>query len=632
MCGIVGVASPTAFVNRPPLTAMRDRLQHRGPDDAGEWWSDDERVGLAHRRLSILELSALGHQPMLTSDKRLAIVFNGEIYNFAALKQELESLGHHFRSHSDTEVILEAYRAWGADCVTHLRGMFAFVLHDVLQQRVVLARDRAGEKPMFYAMAGGVLRFASELKALLADPAVPRVMDVAALDSYLMFGYVPGEQCLVAGVRKLPAGNIAIFDLKSGELQRATYWRLPAPPSEAVRDENALVDRLDVLLEASVREQMVADVPVGVLLSGGVDSSLVTAMAARISSSAVRTFTITFPGAEEFNEGPYAKIVAKHFGTEHHELTAAPASVELLPALVRQYDEPIADSSMIPTYLVSTLIRPHCTVALGGDGGDELFGGYLLYEQSLQQEHLRNAIPALLRRPLGSMANHLPVGVRGRIYAQKLALDWPTAVAQSGIQYDRATRVQLSPLLANTGLTSLAELLRRDAALGVGDALQQLTRADFASYMCDDILVKVDRASMLASLEVRAPFLDQRIIEFAFSEVPRHLRLFMNERKILPRRLAKRLLPAELDINRKRGFSVPLEEWMRGAWGHSVERDLESAPAALFNRNVVKSLFAGQRRGRNNGQRLFALAMLELWRREYNIELPEPSTVSRVAP
>ena len=620
-----------AFVNRPPLALMRDCMHHRGPDDAGEWWSSDGRVGLAHRRLSILELSALGHQPMLTSDASLALVFNGEIYNFAELKVELELLGHRFRSQSDTEVILEAYRAWGVDCVTHLRGMFAFVLYDVTKKRLVLARDRAGEKPLFYSLLGGQLRFASELKALLADSAVPRVMDVAALDSYLTFGYVPGEQCLVAGVRKLPAGNVAIFDLKSGDFQRSTYWRLPAPPSEAPQDETALVDRLDGLLEASVREQMVADVPVGVLLSGGVDSSLVTAMAARISSSRVRTFTITFPGAPEYNEGPYANIVARHFGTEHHELTAEPASVDLLPALIHQYDEPIADSSMIPTYLVSTLIRPHCTVALGGDGGDELFGGYLLYQQTLQQEALRHAVPGLLRRPLGAAADHLPVGFRGRIYAQKLALDWPTSVAQSGIHFDRRTRLRLSPLLLTAAAITSAELLRRDAARGVDDALQQLTRADFASYMCDNILVKVDRASMFASLEVRAPFLDQRIIEFAFGEVPRAQRLLLDERKILPRRLAKRLLPAELDINRKRGFSVPLEEWMRGDWGHSVERDLESAPPALFNRSVVKSLFAGQRRGRNNGQRLFALVMLELWRREYNIELPDAAAVRRGA-
>ena len=429
---------------------MRDCLQHRGPDDAGEWWSRDGRVGFAHRRLSILELSALGHQPMLTDDERFAIVFNGEIYNFAALKTELEGLGHHFRSHSDTEVILEAYRAWGADCVVHLRGMFAFALHDILEQRVLLARDRAGEKPLFYAMSGGQLRFASELKALLADPAVPRVMDIAALDSYLTFGYVPGDQCLVAGVRKLPAGTVAVFDLQTGALHRSAYWELPAPPSEDVQDERALVDRLDTLLEGSVREQMVADVPVGVLLSGGVDSSLVTAMAARISSSPVRTFTITFPGDEAYNEGPYAKIVAEHFGTEHHELMAAPASVELLPSLVRQYDEPVADSSMIPTYLVSTLIRPQLHRCTGWRRGRRIVWRLPVVRASAATGRFAHTNSRRVASgPFSAAVEQLPVGFRGRGYAQKLALDWPSAMAQSRHPYRPADPEASLPLARN---------------------------------------------------------------------------------------------------------------------------------------------------------------------------------------
>ncbi|MBC8089226.1 MAG: asparagine synthase (glutamine-hydrolyzing) [Phycisphaerae bacterium] len=623
MCGIVGVISTAPFNTRPPLAAMRDAMQHRGPDDAGEWWSVDGRVGLAHRRLSILDLSPLGHQPMLSDDAGLSIVFNGEIYNFAEIRTELESKGYTFRSHSDTEVILAAYRAWGDACIARLRGMFALALYDVQQQRVLLARDRAGEKPFFYAHTNGQLRFASELKALFADPSVPRTLDAAALDSYLAFGYVPGGQCLVAGVRKLPAGTLAVFDIARNTLTSQTYWKLPSPPADMRADEHELVDRLEQLLEASVREQLVADVPVGVLLSGGVDSSLVVAMAARVSSRPVRTFTITFPGHGVYDEGPYAQIVAKHFGTEHVELVAEPASIDLLPALVHQYDEPIADSSMLPTFLVSRLIRPHCTVALGGDGGDELFGGYHLYQVVLAQQALRRRIPGILRRPLSAAAHRLPVGFRGRTYAQAISLDPLEAVAQTGLYFDRVTRARISPLLAHAGVTASAEALRSRVAASVNGTLQQLTRADFASYMCDDILVKVDRASMLASLEVRAPFLDQRIIEFAFGSIPANLRTSLQERKILPRRLAKRVLPAELDINRKRGFSIPLADWFRGEWGTYIESVLMSAPPALLNRAVVAELFAGQRRGLNNGQRLFALAMLELWRREYDIELPE---------
>ncbi|MEP6778574.1 MAG: asparagine synthase (glutamine-hydrolyzing), partial [Gemmatimonadaceae bacterium] len=287
MCGIVGAISLVPWKTRPPLTTMRDCLKHRGPDDAGEWWSADGRVGLAHRRLSILELSSLGHQPMFSDNEgepRIAIVFNGEIYNFAELKTELEAKGFRFRSHSDTEVIINAYRAWGTTCITHLRGMFAIALYDAENARVFLARDRAGEKPFFYTIAGNELRFASELKALLADPAVPRVMDADALNTYLAFGYVAGEQCLVAGIRKLAPATFATFDLNSGKFETESYWHLPSPPDGGQVNESELVDELDSLLQASVREQLVADVPVGVLLSGGVDSSLVVAMAARASA------------------------------------------------------------------------------------------------------------------------------------------------------------------------------------------------------------------------------------------------------------------------------------------------------------------------------------------------------------
>ena len=625
MCGIVGTITRTSWDKRPPLTTMRDCLLHRGPDDAGEWWSPDGRVGFAHRRLSILDLSPLGHQPMFGDNERLAIVFNGEIYNFAELRLELEGKGFQFRSHSDTEVIINAYRAWGSACVRRLRGMFAFAIYDAANARVFLARDRAGEKPFFYALTGNELRFASELKSLLADPAVPRVMDRHALDAYLAFGYVPAEQCLVAGLRKLAPATTATFDLTTGAFETESYWHLPLPPNNEAADESELVDKLDALLEASVREQLVADVPVGVLLSGGIDSSLVVAMAARVSSKPVRTFTIAFPGHGVFDEGPYAQIVARHFGTEHRELVAEPASLDLLPSLVHQFDEPIADSSMLPTFLVSRLIQPFCKVALGGDGGDELFGGYKLYQVVLAQQALRRKIPGMLRAPLGAAANMLPVGFRGRTYARAIALDPVAAVAQTGLYFDQSMRSAICPLLRGDDIKASGEALRTRLASSVSDTLQQLTRADFSSYMCDDILVKVDRASMLASLEVRAPFLDQRIIEFAFGSVPRRLRTSLHERKILPKRLARRLLPADLDLNRKRGFSIPLADWFRGDWGRYIEGVLMDAPTDLLDRGIVAKLFAGQRRGLNNGQRLFALAMLELWRREYHIALPSDS-------
>jgi asparagine synthase (glutamine-hydrolysing) len=409
MCGIVGIASKSPVTVRAWLAIGRDVLSHRGPDDAGEWWSDDGRMGLAHRRLSILDLSTAGHQPMHQPERGLSIVFNGEIYNFQELRAELERQGHHFRSHSDTEVILAAYREWGTDCLSRLNGMFAFVVYDAQQQTVFLARDRAGEKPLFYHQTGGILRFASELKALLADPAMPRRIESEALDCYLAMGYVPGHRCILHGFNKLPPAHALQFDLQTGKAKVWNYWQLPELAEvvpQGLVEEAVLLDELEALLENAVCRQLVADVPVGVLLSGGVDSSLITAMAVRASSH-VQSFTIGFPGHGKLDETEHARLIARHFGTRHTELMAEPATADLLPYLARQFDEPMVDSSMIPTWLVSHLVRQHCTVALGGDGGDELFGGYSHHSQLLWMQRRLAIIPHPLRRLTSMVAEHL---------------------------------------------------------------------------------------------------------------------------------------------------------------------------------------------------------------------------------
>ena len=394
MCGIVGIASRSSKIV-PDLLISAWILRHRGPDDAGLWQSPDGRVGLAQRRLAIIDLSPCGHQPMVDTFGQLCITFNGEIYNYLDLRRELVARGHHFRTASDTEVILEAYRAWGVDCLSHLNGMFAFCLYDSAAQRLFLARDRAGEKPLFYWHTPGHLVFASELKALMADPAFPRRLDLQALDYYLAYGYVPGEMCILQGVRKLAQGQAMTYDLETDTPRVWRYWQLREPPSPADVSVDDLSAELETLLEDSVRRQLIADVPVGVLLSGGIDSSLVTAMASRVSSTPVKTFTISFPGHGAYDEGPYARLVAEYFGTQHTELVAEPAAVELLPALAWQYDEPMADSSMVPAYLVARLVRQHATVALGGDGGDELFGGYPHYSWLQWQERARRYLPGL---------------------------------------------------------------------------------------------------------------------------------------------------------------------------------------------------------------------------------------------
>ncbi|MDP9279892.1 MAG: asparagine synthase C-terminal domain-containing protein, partial [Gemmatimonadota bacterium] len=382
-----------------------------------------------------------------------------------------------------------------------------------------------------------------------------------------------------------------------------------------------LVQQLDELLADAVKLQLVADVPVGILLSGGVDSSLITAMAARVSSSQVRTFTIAFPGQGAYDEGPFARMVATHFGTRHTELVAEPATVELLPELARQYDEPVGDSSMVPTYLVSRLVRESCTVALGGDAGDELFGGYRHYSAIQEQMRWRRMMPGPLKRTIGAASGLLPAGFRGRASLRSLATTDRDAWIGATRHFDGPWRRRLAPM--TRPLQGFPPEAYRLNAGGIGGTvLQKMTAADFATYLPEDILVKVDRASMLASLEVRAPFLDYRVIEFAFGTVPDALRATRTSRKVLLKLLAARLLPKALDLQRKQGFSLPLHSWIKGPWGDYMSDVVRSAPGNLFDPEEVSLLLKGQQRGGiANAQRLFNLAMLELWRREYDVQV-----------
>jgi len=627
VCGICGLANAADPVPDGLVPAMSATLRHRGPDDEGMWTSPDRRVSLGHRRLSIIDLSPGGHQPMTDAGGRVQVTFNGEIYNYLELKAELGDLGHVFRTRSDTEVLLAAYRQWGERAVERLNGMFAFALYDLDRERLFLARDRAGEKPLFYHHRAGRLAFASELKALMADPALPRSIDPAALAQYLTFGYVTGDACILRGVRKLRQGCALVYDRRRDEVSTWAYWTLPEPfpagPRASGADErageDALVEELERLLLDSVRMRLVADVPVGVMLSGGLDSSLVTAMAARVSSTPVRTFTISFPGHGALDESSHARLVAEHFGTKHVELAAAPATVDLLPALARQYDEPLADSSMVPTYLVSRLIRREATVALGGDGGDELFGGYHHYEWVRRQDLVRRLVPRPLRGAVSAAARALPVGMRGRNYLVGSARDIGWSMAHANVYFDAVTRRRL------LGAASAREEALADdepegakGRLGLGhSAVQRAMAMDFRSYLVDDILVKVDRASMLASLEVRAPFLDPRIVELAYGRTPDHLRAWKGRRKVLLARLARRVLPPAFDVARKQGFALPLAAWFAGDWGRYMRDVLRGSD--LFDRGVVEQLLVAQARGLHNAHRLFALTMFELWRREYRV-------------
>lgn len=623
MCGIIGVVSRVGGVERAPLRVGRDTLWHRGPDDCGEWWSADWTVGLGHRRLSVIDTTEGGRQPMSDSTGNCWVVYNGEIYNFQDLRRELDAKGHSFRSHSDTEVLLAAYREWGPACLGKLNGMFSFALYDSRNRRLFAGRDRAGEKPFFYAASHQRFVFASELKGLLAAEWVGRKIDPEALHCHLAMGYIPGDRCILRGTRKLPPAHALTYDQNTGELKTWNYWRLPelvVEPTAAPKRGESLVTELDGLLADAVRRQLVADVPVGVLLSGGVDSSLVTAMAVR-SHPRVKTFTIRFPGHSRHDETEHARLIARHFGTEHVELEAEASTVEFLPALARQFDEPMVDSSMIPTFLVSRLVREHCTVVLGGDGGDELFGGYGHHSRLLWTKARTRYVPKALRAMVASAARRLmPVGAKGRNWLQGLACDWNNGLPQIAVGFDWQARRKL---LANHSCPPHdVEKIWADRVPRNLDLLQRATRMDFENYLPEDILVKVDRASMLNSLEVRAPFLDYRLVEFAFGKVPSALKATASQRKILLKMLAARVLPPAFDMQRKQGFSIPLRFWLQGEPWRTFFRDtLLSQNSGFFNRRTVEGLFQGQANGCENSERLFGLVMFELWRRHYNTTL-----------
>jgi asparagine synthase (glutamine-hydrolysing) len=599
---------------------MRDVMHHRGPDDAGIWYSSDRSVGLAHRRLAIIDLSPRGHQPMTDSAGELHVVFNGEIYNFQDLRRELEQSGHSFRSASDTEVILEAYRKWGEDCVEHLNGMFAFALWDARSRRLFLARDRAGEKPLFYRHDDSGLMFASELKALLRNPSVSRTLDCNAVHSYFAYGYVMGDECILRGVRKLPPAHILSYDAEAKSVRLRRYWKMPAAQPQAASEQD-LENELEELLKDSVRTHLVADVPVGIMLSGGLDSSLLTAFAAQLTGRKIKTFNVSFPGNGRFDEGPHARIVARHFGTDHLELEAEPSSVELLPKLAHQYDEPLADYSMVPTYTLARAIRQNVTVALGGDGGDELFGGYRHYNWLTWLDETRKLTPPFARHLVGRAASLLPLGFRGRQYLIGFRGALPEMLGSANVLFNAHDRKDLLANGYGEGSILSPEDIKGAWYATAPTLLQKAMSADFNTYLPDDILVKVDRASMLASLEVRAPYLDHRIIEFAFTRLPDYLRATYRDRKRILRNIARRHLPQALNIKRKQGFSPPLKSWFKGEWGDFIREVLSQADPCLFNPAYIARLLAAEKQGLFTGSRLFAISMFELWRREYRISL-----------
>jgi len=633
MCGITGWANLTSHPPPPDgahelLHAMCERMVHRGPDSEGLFVTNGVALGM--RRLAIIDL-VTGEQPAFNEDKSVAVILNGEIYNYRELRDDLEKRGHAFRSASDTEVLPHLYEEYGDDMLRELNGMFAFALWDSGRRRLLIGRDRFGEKPLYWGVFDNTLLFASEPKVLLAHPAVKPALNLQALRYYLSFDYVPAPLSIYEGINKLPAAHKLV--LEDGRVDVDRYWRLSYKTAQPVPSENEAADHLRELLADAVRMRLVSDVPLGVLLSGGVDSSSVAAFAVRASTEPVKTFSISFAEAS-FDESAYARGVAKFLGTDHHEeRLSANLAANLVSEIGAWMDEPFSDPSLVPTYLLSRFTRKHVTVALGGDGGDEIFAGYPMYAGLRWGEFYQSLPPTLRARVIEPLVRMLPVKTKN------LSFDYKALRFVTGAQYDAVARhhvwfgsftpeEQTDLLTADALATSDGEIYAQARQLADEcdneDLVTRMQSVDTRLYLAEDILTKVDRASMAVSLEVRAPFLDPRVAEFAAS-LPPNYKLRGHKTKYILKKAVHELLPPFVTKRGKKGFGVPVAEWLKLNL-RPLARDLLSPErvrrAGVFNPAYITRLQDEHERGvANHRKLLWTLLMFELWHESF-IETP----------
>jgi len=640
MCGIAGAlnaASSRDQLERNAL-AMANSLAHRGPDDHGLWSDPETGVALTHRRLSIVDLSPAGHQPMISADGRFIITYNGEIYNFRELRPELEARGIKFRGHSDTEVMLEAFAAYGIEAtVKRLIGMFTIGVWDRHERTLKLVRDRLGIKPLYWAKFGNLFLFGSELKALRAHPGWTPSIDRHSVASFMRHNYVPAPHSIYQGVNKLEPGSILTLPW-NGEPQIERFWDTRAVAragrADPLRADDAeLTDQLEVLLKDAVRRRMVADVPVGAFLSGGIDSSTVAALMKAANAGPVRTYTIGFelPG---FDEAVHSAAVARYLGTDHTELTVtAKEALDVIPQLPNMYDEPFADSSQIPTYLVSSMTRKHVTVALSGDGGDELFAGYNRYQLASRMWRGLSLLPPQLRRGIAAsivsvspdrwsrLLSFLPTSVRPSQIGDKLhKLATVLGLPDGNAIYQRLV-THWEPLEVMPGVEEYKGILwDQKLAKEMPGFLDRMQLMDLVTYLPDDILTKVDRASMAVALEVRVPLLDHRIVEFAW-RLPHATKIRGGTSKWILRQVLDRHVPKHLIDRPKMGFGIPLGEWLRGPlreWAETLLEERRLRQADLLDVTQVRECWQEHLDGRRNWQYLiWDVLMLEAWRERW---------------
>jgi asparagine synthase (glutamine-hydrolysing) len=627
MCGITGkIFFGDKFVGTEEIETMNQKILHRGPDDGGIYISPNKKVGLGHRRLSIIDLSPLGHQPMNYMG-RYWIVFNGEIYNFQEKRTQLEKEGYTFKSHSDTEVILALYDKYKKSCLEHLRGMFAFAIYDEKDQTLFCARDRVGKKPFKYYLDDHVFLFASELKAILTQPEYHKEPGYTAIHHYLTLQYCPAPLTGFKGIKKLEPAHFLFIDLKTKKVEKERYWKLDYSQKLKL-SEKEWERRILEKLEESVKLRMISDVPLGAFLSGGIDSSAIVALMAKNSSQPIKTFSIGFK-EEKYNELPYARMIAEKFKTDHTEFIVEPNAIDVLPMLVRHYEEPYADSSALPTYYVSKLTRDHVTVALNGDGGDENFAGYTRYAAFQVSTFLDRF--NILNTPLGKpLTAFLAKNIRNTFFdrlarfSKSLSDDYRRRYLsytayftneQKEVLYTEEFKNQVWK--DDTYDLIAAEFLRS----GTEKRAEQAVYADFATYLPDDLLTKVDIASMAVALEGRSPFLDHELLELT-AQTPFHLKLKgLNDKKYILKKALESILPHEVMYRPKMGFGVPIDAWFRNELKGYVQDKLlegELVKRKLFKQEAIRDIL--ERHASTNinfSPHLWALLTLELWFEEY---------------
>ncbi|CAN5658331.1 asparagine synthase (glutamine-hydrolyzing) [soil metagenome] len=665
MCGFAGYFERGGLNGSeagPSLQAMTDAIVHRGPDDAGAWFDADAGIALGHRRLSIIDLSPLGHQPMFSACGRYAVIFNGEIYNFQELGRDLAGRGHQFRGHSDTEVLLAAVVEWGVrGALERFNGMFAFAIWDREERALFLARDRAGEKPLYYGWMGRSFLFGSELKALMAHPDFRGEIDRDAVALYLRHNYVPAPYCIFRGLHKLPAGSLLRLD-EDGAAAPEAYWSFREVAERGMREPFAgsfpeAVDRLDELLLDAVKLRMVADVPLGAFLSGGVDSSVVVALMQAQSTRPVKTFTIGFHEGL-YNEAEYAKAVATHLGTDHTELYVTPEeAMQVIPRIPALYDEPFSDSSQIPTFLVSQLARQHVTVSLSGDAGDELFGGYNRYFWARRIWNKIGWVPAPFRRAAAAPIRAIPAPVSDAVVSRMRGI-LPARIGEKslGNRVRQAAEIlgvrnpeeMYSWLVSHWknpervvrgGVERPTVLSQRELWADLPDFTHRMMYLDSMMYLPDDILVKVDRAAMGVSLESRVPLLDPRIIEFAW-RLPLGMKVGETSGKKVLREVLFRYVPRELIERPKMGFGVPIDSWLRGplrGWADDLLDPSRLRTEGIFNPEPIQEKWKEHLSGRADWHYyLWDILVLQMWKDYYAVgsgaPLQRPERLRMVEP